>query len=193
MKIKLDKYDVKLANGCPKDGRLILTNICLRNGVLATTDGFILLKREADREGEGDVLLPAQIFKTIKTSEDNQAELESGELINISYKNKMGRPKEYEPTLTFKSATGEYPKYEALFPEDTTKTAQIAVNVGKLKRVLSCMPDEGMLRIGITKPDQPVEFECGNMNRPIRGMLMPMYVDWESFQWYREEKKDDNR
>lgn len=204
MKIKLDKYDLKLVNDAAKmESRPILNNICLRKGEFSSADGFMLITRDADIvEGEvnNDVMIPAEIIKEIKINPDKQAELEiEGDILSVSYKNKYNCEKQFSPTLVFKPFTdGVFPNYSALFPEDTEKKAVIALSVDLLKKALDTMPNDGILRIGIPKHNDtdlsgPVEFECSNMDRPIRGMLMPMYVEWKSFKWHRkiEEVKVD--
>ena len=183
-----------MVNGTSKEpGRPILDNICLRDGKLAAADGFMLVTRDADIvEGkhEGDTLLPASIVRTIKSSPKRQAELviDDGTL-SVSYKDGLNRPVDFDPTLQFKPYTGgTFPKYSQIFPEDTTKKAHIALDVRVLKKVLACLPDNGILRIGITEPYKPMEFECSNLDRPIRGLVMPLNVDWQEFKWYREEE-----
>ncbi len=201
--MKLDKYDIALANACAKDdGRPVLTNVCYRNGKLAASDGFALVVREVEKETSEDypdTLLPAKILKTIKPTQNKVAELTIDSKCQVTYKKVTGENIESEPTNAFKPSTsGTFPNYAQLFPKGQDKTAKSVLSVGLLKRVLSCLPNDGVLRIGlINTPDekassQPIEFECSNIDRPIYGMIMPMYVDWSDFKWHREpeEKKE---
>ena len=191
--MKLDKYDIALVNGTSKEvARPMLQNVHLNKGRLEAADGFILAFREADvspEEKEITTLLPAGILRTIKSTPKKQAILTVGtEELQIQYQNDAGEPIDYNPTLSFQpgDTTKTYPELKQLFPKDTTKKAHIALSVSLLKKLLTCLPDEGYLRIGITEIDKPLEFECSNMDRPIRGMVMPMFVDWEDFKWHRE-------
>jgi len=195
MKIKLDRYDIAMVCAVTKEtGKPILQNLCLRDGKLAVADGFMLVVREANiLEGsqDGETLLPASIIKTIRSTPKRQAELVCEDTsLSVSYKDEKGDAVEYDPTLHFKPYTGGIGKYPAspdLFPKDTAKKAYIALNVGLLKKLVTCLPDNGILRIGIVDEFSPLEFECGNLDRSIRGMLMPMYVDWKEFEWHREK------
>jgi len=191
--MKLDRYDIALVNGTSKnDSSPILQNVHLNKGILEAADGFMLTRREADvtpEEKEITTLLPATILGTIKSSPKKQVVLTVvADELQVQYQNENGEPIDFNPTLSFHpgDTTKAYPKLTQLFPKDTTKKAHIAIGVGLLKRLLACLPDEGHLRIGITEIDKPLEFECSNMDRPIRGLVMPMFVDWQDFKWHRE-------
>uniref|UniRef100_A0A6M3LJ28 DNA polymerase n=1 Tax=viral metagenome TaxID=1070528 RepID=A0A6M3LJ28_9ZZZZ len=195
--MKLDRYDIALVNGTGKeDARPMLQNVHLNKGRLEVADGFMLAFRETDvtpEEKEITTLLPAKILRTIKSTTKRQAILAVGtEELQVRYQNETGEPVDFNPTLSFHpgDTSGTYPELTQLFPKDTTKKAHIAVGVGLLKRLLACLPDDGHLRIGITEPDKPLEFECSNMDRPIRGLVMPMFVDWQDFKWYRESEPE---
>lgn len=198
--MKLDKYDIALTNACAKeDSRPVLENVCYRNGELAAVDGFMMVVRQADtdpNENPPHTLLPVSILKTIKVNAKRIAELSINGKCEVVFKNENGEPVDFEPSISFKPFDrAEFPKYESLFPKEQEKTAVTAMSVGLLKRLVKCLPDDGILRFGIIntpgerKSDQPIEFECTNMDRPIRGMIMPMYTDWTNFKWHREEAK----
>lgn len=195
MKIGLDKYDIAMVNAVTTEPtKPMLHNICLRDGKLAAADGYMLIVREANiLEGkqDGEILLPASILKTIKTLPKRQAELtyDDGSL-SVSYKDEKGEPIKYDPSLHFKPhiESKVYPKYPQLFPKETAKKAHIAINIRLLKKLVSCLPDNGVLRMGIIDETSPLEFECGSLDRPIRGMLMPMMIDWKEFNWHREQE-----
>jgi len=202
--MKLDKYDIKLTNGCAKEqSRPILTNVCLRDGKLAAADGFMLVVRDADLgEGENppETMLPTSILKTVKADSKRIANLEINDGCKLSYYRENLAPLDYEPVLSFKLGTDKaFPDFDQLFPKEQKKTAVTAVSVGLLKKLCSILPDDGILRLGISNPvgsgeyAQPIEFHCGKMDRPIYGLLMPMYVDWQDFKWTRaKEEKQSN-
>jgi len=205
--MKLDKWDIALTNACAKeDSRPVLTNLCLRNGKLAASDSFMLVVRDVElAEGENppETLLPVKILKTIKTNTKNIAELTINYKCEISYKLDTGEPVEYETSMSFKpSNSGAFPDYDQLFPKDQKKTAVTTVSANLLKQFVKCLPDGGIVRLGIIntagekRSDQPVEFHCEDPfgERPIYGMLMPMFVDWSKFKWTRaEEKKQEKK
>ena len=192
--MKLDRYDIAMANGASKeDPHPILQNMHLTKGRIEVADGFIILTRELDlEEGEEkpETLLPARMVKGIESGQKQQALLKTdGEKAVVTYQDEVGRAVEFEPALSFKtSGDGKsFPDISQHFDRcGTKKKAHIAVNVGLLKKMLACLPDTGHLRLGITELDKPLEFECSNMDRPIRSMLMPMIIDWEGFKWKRE-------
>jgi hypothetical protein len=205
--MKLDKFDIALTNGCAKeDSRPVLTNLCLRNGKLAAADGFMLVVRDADlAEGENppETMLPAKILKTIKPGHSVKvgrvnrkvsAELTINGRCEVSYKTETGEPVEYETSMSFKpSNPGTFPNYNQLFPKGQEKTAVTAVSVRLLKQLVKCLPDDGIVRLGIVNPTSPLEFHCTDTfsERPIYGMLMPMYVDWSTFRWPRDEENQE--
>lgn len=201
MKIKLDKYDIAMVNATVpvKEGRPLLQNLCIRNGKLAAVDGFMIVVREAnivEGKHEGDTLLPASIVKTIRSTPKRQAELTLDDnSASVHYKDDTDQPVEFNPSLHFQpySDSKEFPKYDVLFPQETNKTAQIAINVGLLKRLVSCLPEDGILRMGITEPTSPLEFHCSQLDRPIYGLLMPMYVDWQDFKWLRDKPEPEKK
>lgn len=191
--MKLDRYDIALVNGTSKnDSSPILQNVHLNKGILEAADGFMLARREADvtpKEKEITTFIPTKILKTIRGTSKKQAILTLGaEELQVQYQDKVGKSIDFNPTLKFQAGdtTRTYPELTQLFPKDTTKKAHIAIGVGLLKRLLACLPDEGHLRIGITEIDKPMEFECSNMDRPIRGLVMPIFMDWQDFKWHRE-------
>lgn len=132
------------------------------------------------------------MLKTIKLRDKQQAELSvtTDGNIEVRYQYSNGKPAEFEPTLRFKPdpIKEAYPDIRKLFPEDITKTTQIAINVKLLRKLLTCLPNDGILYLGITAPDQSLEFEVSNMKRPIRGLIMPIRADWAHFKWHREPK-----
>jgi len=202
MKIKLDEYDIAMVNATTQEaGSPLLHNVCLREGKLAAADGYMLVVREADiKDGkhEGETLLPASIIKTIRSTPKHQAEMILDDTsLSVQYKDGLDRPVEFDPILNFKPYTDSqpFPKYMKLFPKGTTKKAHIAVRVKLLKKLLACLPDDGMLRIGINKPNDPLEFHCEDFDRPIYGMIMPMFTDWQDFKWTRhpETVKEESK
>ena len=199
--MKLDKYDIALVNACGDAERPILQNVCVRDGELIAVNGFILAMRKADMQPEekldGDLLLPASMLKQVKPAPMKQANLtliDDSERAKITYVSALGLPLESEPELLFKLYSTKaqtfpniiFPSISSLYRQSPTeKKAHVAVDMGLLKKLLACMPNDGILRIGVSEPASPVEFECSSMERPIQALLMPMYVDWTKHNWRR--------
>jgi hypothetical protein len=191
--LKLDKYDIALTNCCAKEkeNRPVLQCVSLRNGELSATNGFILITREAldasPEEKERELLLPATVLRKFKT---RTTRTKSTIFLSLLEDEAIITTPGIEESK-FKLPTGTFPKYDKLFnDEPIRKLAQTAVIVGKLKQILSTMPNDGILRIGVSETTSPIEFECSAtiytpIERPIRGMVMPIFVDWTEFKWHR--------
>lgn len=189
--MKIDRNDIRLVNACESDKdspREIMKCLSLKDGELVGADGFLLVKRQAVLDdGEKDIkaLLPASMIKQIKPKADQQANLtiESGQA-TVDYQSMT----EYEPKFIFKLVEGDYPAYDKIFESaKKEKKGVIALSVTLLKKLLKTMPDNGILRLGITEVLDPVEFNCDVDYRPITGLIMPMDVDWSDFKWQSEQ------
>lgn len=189
--MRLDRYDLALVNAaCNEDetARPMLQCLHFTKGRVEASDGFMLAVRDLDlQEGEEppEALLNSRMIKQIKPARRQEAILQvTGKRATVSYQDEKGDPAEFEPSITFGTFTNiaTFPNTDQLWVT-AEKKAQIAVSVGLLKRLLAIMPNDGILRIGITEPSAPLEFECSNMDRPIKGLLMPMFVDWKEHKW----------
>ena len=202
--MKLDRYDLAMVNAAVKGdetARPMLQCLHFTKGRVEAIDGFMLAVRELDlQDGEEkpEALLNTRMIKQIKPAKRQEAILElTDKRATVRYQDEEGKPAEFEPAVSF-AVFGDgksFPNTDQLWPT-VEKKAQIAVSVDLLKRLLAALPANGFLRIGITEPTEPLEFECSNMDRPIRGMLMPMFVSWKEHQWHgkveaKETKSDD--
>ncbi len=190
----LDKYDIALTRICAKDdNKPVLQDISLRNGQLVACDGFTLAKRKADttsiQETTRELLLPSSILKQIKLDSNKQAMLvlpeEESTEFNITI-TRYGIP--IEPRLIFNSQNiGTFPNYSHLIEGGLPKKAQVAISVSALKNILSMLPNDGVLQIGINEPTQAVEFYCkgGRLERDTQVFAMPLFTE---FTWPRDTK-----
>lgn len=189
MNIKLDQKDVALTKATTSFSKPVLNNMCVKDGKLITADGFMLVMRDANCDNnEQEVLIPAKIINSLKVNSNRIADINADkDTIEVNFIDNKGNIKPDEYTATYKTyATGVFPDVEALY-KNTNKKAEIALNVSLLKRLLSCLPNSGTLRLKISELTNPVEFNCyvGD-ERPIYGLLMPMYVEWDDFKWHSE-------
>ena len=197
--MKIDKYDMALANAATRDeSRPILTQICFKDGRLAVSGGYILVCRKADTEKddgfEGEVLIPAKMAKVIKPTDKKPARMTiKDKVITTTYYNESG--KEVDPKLQFKADLNtEFPKFTELFPKGK-KYYQYAIGIGLLRELISCLPKDGILRLGFMEDCiSPMEFRVsGNVSadydcaRPIYGLVMPMVVPWDEPIWVNEK------
>jgi len=199
--MKLDKYDIAMVNGACKDdeaARPMLQCLHFTKGRVEAADGFMLAVRDLDlKDGEEkpEALINTRMLKQIKPARRQEAILSiSDGKAKVSYQKDdgTGEPAEFEPSMSFATfGDGKsFPDTDQLWAS-VEKKAQIAVSVNLLRKLLVCLPADGILRIGVTEPAAPLEFECSHMDRPIRGMLMPMFVDWNDFHWQRPTKGGD--
>lgn len=188
--MKLDQHDLRLARLAlpPGPTRPELSCLYLHKGRLVAADGYIMAYRAADcEEAEKDLsaLLPRQVLDRVKVSQGHTLALEVvAERATITPMTKEGKLVEYEPSISFGLEHSAYPNYEgtlAVLP--TKKQAEVAFNVGLLKRLLSVLPDTAVLKLGIQGPGDCVEFAVELPNRPIRGGLMPMMTQWSGQEW----------
>ena len=200
--MKIDRYDLALVNAtCGETTRPMLQCLHFTKGRVEAADGFMLVVRDLDLQEDEDkpeALINFKMIKKIKPERRQEIFLAiTDSKATVNYRKETGEPAEYEPSISFATyKDGKlFPDTDQLWTTAEKKT-QIAVGVGLLKKLLAIMPNEGILRIGITEPTAPIEFVCSNMGRPIRGMLMPMFVDWGEHSWHgkvEENKKGDGR
>ena len=197
--MKLDRYDLLMANGCAKEEtRPILNCVSIKEGELCAADGFVMIIREAntDNPEEKDLLalLPKEMLKSIAKHCKGANEVRStftNKSAHCQVFTRLGIPK--EPIMEFGLMQGTFPAYKEIANMSQEKKAVTALSVSNLKKVLSAMPNSGIVRIGVGEPTQPVELECSDPEsdnpRPIRAIIMPMFVTWRDFQWKRKTSR----
>ena len=192
--MKLDRFDLALVNAACKDdetARPMLQCLHFTKGRVEAADGFMLAVRDLDlQDGEEkpEALINTRMVKQIKPARRQDAILsivDGKAKVDYLKDDGTGEPAEFEPSISFATyGDGKsFPDTGQLWAT-AEKKAQIAVSVKLLKQLIACLPVDGILRIGITEPTSPLEFECPNMDRPIRGMIMPMYVEWAGHKWH---------
>jgi len=199
--MKLDRYDLALVNAACKDDETVRPMLqCLHftKGRVEAADGSMLAVRDLDLqvgEEKPEALLNTRMVKQIKPARRQEALMAiADKRAIVNYQDEEGKPAEFEPSMSF-ATYGDGKSFPNTDPLWITaeKKAQIAVSVGFLKKLLSCLPNDGILRIGIIEEKAPLEFECSNMDRPIRGMLMPMYIDWENHKWHGKVEQEADK
>ncbi len=196
--MKLDKYDLAMVNATSKENsRPVLQTLHLTKGRIEVASGALLALRDlelSENEAPPEALLPVKAVKQIKTTQAQRTLLIVEEdIAKIIYQTRQGGTIEFEPTFSFKTfKQGTFPDIASLIQKvPTVKRVQTAISVNLLKKLVSILPDDGILRIGITEPEKEIEFSCEIMDRPIRGLIMPMYVAWGKFSWWRPETKKE--
>lgn len=197
--MKLDSLDHRLARGvCKELGRPVLHQVMVRKGELAVADGFLLVRREGDFTPDDtlrdtEVGLPASILKTVRMGERESAEVvlsEDKTRFTLTVQDEKGKAK--EPVLTFSALRDVYPAFEHIAPS-ALKKAEVAVDIKLLRKLLSCLPDDGYLRMGLGEKSEPVEFYITSWSvsakeRPYRALLMPIFCSWDEHKWLKDLK-----
>ena len=195
MRAKLTKNVKILANAtCRDTERPILTGVYLHGLTAVATDGYILviktlatpemaLDAVAD-DGINEIIIPADALKgcpgddielecieTVKVKTNSMLEETTNPIKTVVRLNGDGFSVEAD------SIEGHYPNYLGLFPK-TPKFGEVAVNTALLKKLLKSVPDNATMRLRISEPDKPIEFQCvdDDGDEPIRGIIMPLAV-----------------
>jgi len=170
MEFKLTKTDRLIANAAAKDtSRPVLHCVHIKKGAIEASNGFILMERKLDYDGE-EVLLDISDIKSHKDAkglggivyttdgEDNIKAI--GQNVNII-------PKQ----------GGNYPKTESVYPKEEP-VFKIALNGGELLNMLKCLDkDEKTVKLTFYGTEMPVKIEAAGGD--VTGLIMPMEVSWD--------------
>lgn len=162
-------------------GRDELKCVCLKDNYLMAADGYMLALTEVSRDQHDnlpdEVLIPTNIIKQLP------------EDINILLVYSLGNqecvftplaPETYchysfkPPAIKYLNILRVLPRFE--------KKAFITLDITKLRKLLTVMPERGNISIGIGNPiDQPIEAVCGEM----RAVLMPINLH-DKPEWFTD-------
>ena len=186
--MNITKQDTVLANCCAKGEVVKSSRKCvgLKDGYFVASNGFLLVCCPVDKEpGESvpNALLPASIWKTCAPPKDCAGEftIQHGHG-TVTHKS---ADEEVLETIEFPVEETDYPDYQKMFGSPQ-KTSCIAIDIKLLKTLLSALPPEGVLKLGITGSTEAIEFMVSEDDRPISGIIMPMHVDWASHRWHSQ-------
>lgn len=193
--MKLSRTDLRLAKAaCKDDCRPVLTNVLLRDERLLASDGFLLVTKRVRLEAQDtlrkdeDVFLPRAMLNRLKPGpkETAEVEIDGNNYRAIIRRNCLSIR---EPILLY-----SVPKPGGKFLDLSNisipprKQAEVAVNIELLRDLLNCLPSKGTLKIGVGSKTDPVEFSIVGLGdpEPVRGAMMPMYVEWENHKWIKD-------
>ena len=113
MEIKLTKDQRAVANAATKEtSRPVLHCVHIKKGLIEAADGFILVQKKIDYDGEEEVLLNIDEFKKLKDSKPLRGVI----LISSTEENKVKTLGQDEVILEKQSGT--FPKTELLIPSE---------------------------------------------------------------------------
>jgi len=168
MEFKLTKTDRLIANAAAKDTyRPVLHCVHIKKGAIEAANGFILMERKLNCNGE-EVLLDISDIKSHKDAkglggvvyttdgEDNIKAI--GQNVNIIPKQE-----------------GNYPKTESLYPEEEP-VFKIALGRSQLLNMLKCLgKDEEKIKFTFYGTEKPAKIEAAGGD--VTGLIMP--ISWD--------------
>jgi len=180
---QLNKSQRLVVNGTAKESsRPALAAICVRKdkdgqGQVVAADGYMLIEKRVDYDGDESVLLDA---KGVAACKDDK-ELGTVSFIPGADNSSMqavvdGSVRDVEVVQ------GTFPDYERLYP---TEEPVFRIGLGRdvLLKMLKCLDaksGEDAIAFFFRTPTSPVEFRVGD---DVRGMIMPLVIpgvtDWK--------------
>ena len=170
MDFKLNSDHRRIIAGCaPKDDRAILQCVHIKKGLIEVANGFVLVQKPIDYDGEEGILLAAKDLKTHKDCE---------QLRGVYYvKNGTSEVKAIgESTYILNTQEGKFPETSVLWP--TTKPV---FEIGLSKKVLESMLaslDKGTeaVKLVFHTKNSPVEFYALDESG-TKGLIMPYKLE----------------
>jgi len=176
MEIKLTKDQRAVANVAAKDtDRPVLHCVHIKKGLIEAADGFILVQKKIDYDGEEEVLLDIDEFKRLK---DNKPL--GGIILTSSTEENTVRALGQDEVILRKQS-GNFPYTEPLILKGEP-VFKIALSRQMLKKLISALDNN----------NTPVKFYFYGTKNPVRieiptegtlAVLMPMFCSWEDEKW----------
>ena len=164
MEFKLNKTDRLIVNAVAKDtGRPVLHCVHISKGRIEAANGFVLMERKIDYNGDDLMLDISDIAKhkdakgldgVVYTSDGDNIKA-IGESINIISK-----------------VEGTFPNTEALYPT-AEPVFKISLSKDRIMEALKCLDkNEEQVKFYFYGADQPVKLET--LSGDVKGLIMPM-------------------
>lgn len=138
----------------------VFDNLHVGNGVVTTTNSFILIEVKTKEEDLVNRLVHKRHFiknnvQRVDAGENNTAILfeKKGDAVQVECANNE-----------------DYPKYEILFEEEETFIQPIAVNKKELKKLLNAFPEEIVLLLIPKDNQKAIQIK----SETARGLIMPI-------------------
>ena len=176
MEFTLNKSQRLVTNAAAKDeSRPVLTCVHIRKGIIEAANGYTLVQKHIDYDGNEELLIKAKELAKCKDKE-GKVTFSKGEGNEIRA---VG-----QETIILEAQSGKFPNAASLYPKTVgDEVLERLRGKGPFKVALSAMEllnvlrstDEHILKLYFYGGSKPVEFRIGD----IRGMIMPMQVNWE--------------
>ena len=177
MEVKLNKEAVSVAYAASQDtSRLVLQSVCIGEGEIIATDGFILAKRKVETEGKTMLLNAKNLLDFYRIF------AEDGELaISTSEDGKKTIIEKPDASIFLTVQPGNYPSIPRLYKNLEEPKAYVALGVGLLKKLIQLSNDSTFIKFRVRSSKNAVEFIVGD----TYGLIMPMDVEEESELWHK--------
>jgi len=182
MEFTLNKSQRLVVHAATKDDleRTYQACVHIRKGIIEATNGYILIQKQIDYDGDEDILLKAADIAKFndKTKSDGVVFTKAPESSEVRA---VGRE-----TTMIETQPGKFPDMEQFFPKTISSEViqrlggtgpfKIALNRRQLLDVLRSMDDtENIIKFYFYGEKDGVKFEAGS----TKGLIMPMDVHWE--------------
>jgi len=169
MEFKLNKTDRLIVNAAARDtNRAVLHAVHIAKGKIEAANGFVLVERKIDYDGEDLMLNISDIAKHkdakglegVVYTKDGDNIKAIGESINIISK-----------------VEGNFPNTAALYPT-SEPVFKISLSKDRIIEVLKCLTKgEEQIKLYFYGAEQPVLIET--LDGDVKGLIMPMSANWE--------------
>ena len=176
MEFTLNKSQRLVTNAAAKDeSRPVLTCVHIRKGIIEAGNGFILVQKQIDYDGDEELFLKGKDIAKCKDLDGNVSfSTEGGDVRAV------GRE-----TIILKAQSGVFPDTDKLYPKIISDEVirrlsgqepfRIALSRTQLLNLLNSL-NEKIVKFYFYGQEKPVEFEVTNS---AKGLIMPMNVQWE--------------
>jgi len=170
MELKLTKAHRLIVNAAAKDtDRQVLHCVHITKGRIEAANGFVLVERKIDYDGE-DLLLDISDIAKHKDAK---------ELGGVFYTSDGDNIKAIGESINIISKVeGNFPHTEPLYPT-TEPVFKISLSKDRIMEALKCLDkDEEQIKLYFYGIDQPVKLETKAGD--VKGLIMPMKADWDT-------------
>ncbi len=209
MKVKLTAGVKLLANGASnKEDSPLMRGVHITKDKAVVADGSLLVIKslqvnEMDfaptfEDGIDDIIVPAEALKACKGDEIGLQTIEAMRSVpkehlldpdaSETVTKVVARLDGEDYSVEVDAIDGDYPNHVALF-KPSPFVGQIAISTNVLKKLFKALPNDSIVKLRISEPDKPVEFQCTDPDGdlPLRGLVMPLATSWLNTTWRTEE------
>lgn len=168
---KLNKLQRLVTNSTERDdARPVLACVHIRKGIIEVANGFVLVQKAIEYDGN-ELLLKAKDIEKLKDS----STLEGVIFTKTEADRGLRVLGQIETILELQQ--GNFPQTDKLYPI-TEPVFKIALAREQLLTVLKSLDKtENIIRFTFYGKSDPVKFDIQETG--TKGLIMPMYVDWE--------------